>query len=101
INDGDITLFASRISNLKGLPLHIGAGAHPVIRQNHVVYDSGAKSAAIDISPDAASDTDGNIVGNLFVGYGEIVKGAARDAQLAPRNFVQRGSERAPHPRTP
>src|SRR5262245_18057259 len=101
INDGDITVFASRISNLKGLPLHIGAGAHPVIRQNHVVHDSGAKAAAIDISPDAAADTDGNIVGNLFLGYTEVVKASAREAQLAPRNFIQRGSERAPHPRTP
>jgi PPM family protein phosphatase len=102
INDGDITVFASRISNLKGLPLHIGAGAHPVIRQNHVVHESGAKASAIDVSPDAAADIDGNIVGNLFIGYGEIVKGAAaRDAQLAPRNFIQRGPERAPPPRTP
>ena len=102
INDGDVTVFASRISNLKGLPLHIGAGAHPVIRQNHVVHEAGAKVPAIDVSRDAASDIDGNIVGNLFLGYSEIVRGAApRDAQLAPRNFIQRGPERAPHPRTP
>ena len=102
INDGDITVFASRITNLKGLPLHIGAGAHPVIRQNHVVHESGAKTPAIDVSAEASSDIDGNIVGNLFLGYSEIVKGAAsRDAQLAPRNFIQRGPERALHPRTP
>jgi serine/threonine protein phosphatase PrpC len=98
--DGDITVRANRADDLEGLPLRIGAGSAPIIRQNHFVLRQGSQMAAAEVAADATID---NITGNLFSGYRAIVKDSpAREAQLAGTNLILRGAgQPVPWRRTP
>ena len=96
LNDGDVTVRGSRITDIAGVPLRLGAGSRPVIRQNQFLHASGARTPALDATPDATVD---HITNNLFSGYADLVNGSpARESQLAGANFILTP---APRRRTP
>ena len=93
VNDGAITVRASRFTNIAGLPLRIGAGARPEIRQNLFVYSGAAPSPAAEIAPDAAP----RLSGNLFAGYANVLAGSSGPERSLDGNFTIR-PERAQRP---
>lgn len=86
---GAIAVHGSRFADIQGVAIRIGPGAAPSIRHN--VFSRTASSgteAAIEVA-DAASP---RLIGNLFVGYPNAVRGAAGDADLHRDNFFMRGT---------
>jgi serine/threonine protein phosphatase PrpC len=69
-NDGDILVGASRFTGVEGVPLQVGAGARPLIRQNVFVQRTDGHSAAADIAMDASP----MLTGNVFVGYADVLR---------------------------
>jgi serine/threonine protein phosphatase PrpC len=71
-NDGAVLVRSSRFSIAHGVPMKIGAGAQPVIRQN--VFRRAAAEAhspALEVDPGATPQ----FADNLFVGYAEAAIG--------------------------
>jgi hypothetical protein len=52
------------------VPLQVGAGARPLIRQNVFVQRTDGHSAAADIAMDASP----MLTGNVFVGYADVLR---------------------------
>ena len=93
VNDGMVVVRASRFSEIDGMPIRIGPGARPVVRQNLFLHGGGT-GTPIEIASGASPD----IRGNLFAGYSALQAPAPRHP-LVEGNYVITTSERAPAPR--
>jgi serine/threonine protein phosphatase PrpC len=83
-NDGDIIVSASRFAEIDGVPIRVGAGARPLIRQNVFVQRPDGRSPAAEIAMDASP----SLQGNVFVGYAdELNAPPALRAQLLDGNL--------------
>ena len=88
-NAGAIAVRASQFADVQGLPMRIGPGAQPVVRQNVFVRKTPSETgAAIDV----ASSASPQLTGNLFVGYLNAVPWASGGPQVLRDNFFIRGT---------
>jgi hypothetical protein len=89
--DGAIEVRGSRFSNVRGVPIRLGAGARPAIRQN--VFRTGATAA--DHVIDAATSAQPQLIGNVFDGYSQVYSASGgrpdpRNAELLKENYAIR-----------
>jgi serine/threonine protein phosphatase PrpC len=92
-SDGAISVRSSRFADVQGLPMRIGPGARPDVRQNVFVRKASSEGGeAIDV----ANSGSPQVTANLFVGYPNAVQWAAGGPQVLRDNFFIRG---APHGR--
>jgi serine/threonine protein phosphatase PrpC len=92
VNDGTVVVRASRLTDIEGLPLRIGDGARPVIRQNIFAHARGVQSPAMEI----AARAEPEVRGNVFVGYTDILSGGGtRQGALLEGNYMVRQQPRA------
>jgi hypothetical protein len=86
---GAVAVRGSRFADVVGLPMRIGAGAQPNVRQNVFVRKgSSENSAAIEV----ANSGSPQVTGNLFVGYPNAVLWDSAGPQLLRDNFFVRGT---------
>jgi PPM family protein phosphatase len=78
--DGSIAVRGSRFSNVRGVPIRLGAGSRPEIRQN--VFS--AHGAAADHVIDAPESAAPRLIDNVFAGYSQVY--AASGGRPDPRN---------------
>jgi hypothetical protein len=82
-NGHAVVLRASRFQEVRGLPLRIGGGARPVVRQNIFTQGAHEGGPAVHVQDGAQPTLDGNI----FVGYAEPI-----GAPLPQREHLTRGN---------
>ena len=87
-NDGAIAIRASQFADVQGVPLRIGPGAQPDIRQNVFVRKTSSDTAAIEVADSGSPQ----VTGNLFVGYANAVQWPAGGPQVVRDNFFIRGT---------
>jgi serine/threonine protein phosphatase PrpC len=71
---GTILVRGCRFSAVEGVPMRIGPGARPLIRQNLFVRPAGGELAALAMAADARPE----LIDNLLVGYGDVLRGNYR-----------------------
>jgi hypothetical protein len=81
--DGGVTLRSSRFTVI-GVPLRIGDGAAPFIRQNVFVAGADRQSPALEVTAGAAPRLEGNV----FVHFPQPISPQARRDALIDGNFV-------------
>ena len=81
-----VTLRSSRF-NVIGLPVRVGDGAAPVIRQNVFVAGADRRTPAVDVEPGAAPRLEGNVFVQFPQVISPLVPPARRDSIL-DGNFV-------------
>jgi PPM family protein phosphatase len=89
--DGVIQVRGSRFTNVRGVPIRLGASARPEVRQNVFAASGAAASHAID-APDSALP---RLIDNVFTGYSQVYAASGgrpdpRNAELVKENFVIR-----------
>src|SRR5688572_22963839 len=85
---GSIAVQSSRFSDVQGVAIRIGPGAKPSIRHNVFIRKaSSGPEAAIDVADSASPQ----LMANLFIGYPNAVRWAARRPDLHRDNFFMRG----------
>lgn len=77
------TIRSSRF-NVTGVPLRVGEGAAPDVRQNVFVAGAGGRTPAVDVAPGAVPRLEGNV----FVHFPQVIAPAARRDALLDGNFV-------------
>jgi PPM family protein phosphatase len=87
--DGTIEVRGSRFANVRGVPIRLGAGSRPEIRQN--VFSTGAADHVIDAPASALP----RLIDNVFAGYAQIYAASGgrpdpRNAELLKQNFAVR-----------
>lgn len=88
VNNGAIVIRASHFSDVQGLPMRIGPGAQPDVRQNVFVRKASTDTgAAIEVS----SSGSPQLTANLFVGYQNAVQWSTGGSQVLRDNFFMRG----------
>ena len=81
-----VTLRSSRF-NVIGLPVRVGDGSAPVIRQNVFVAGADRRTPAVDVEPGAAPRLEGNV----FVQFPQVISPLlppARRDSILDGNFV-------------
>jgi PPM family protein phosphatase len=91
VQDGAIEVRGSRFSDLRGVPIRLGAGSRPAIRQN--LFSAGGRAALHAI--DAPASALPRLSDNTFDGYSEIYAALGgrpdpRNAELLKDNFMVR-----------
>jgi PPM family protein phosphatase len=89
--DGAIEIRGSRFTNVRGVPVRLGAGSRPAIRQN--VFSAGPAAANHVI--DAPESALPRLLDNVFAGYSHVYPSSGgrpdpRDAELFRDNFAIR-----------
>jgi serine/threonine protein phosphatase PrpC len=89
--DGAIEVRGSRFTNVRGVPIRLGAGSRPGIRQN--VFSAGSAGAKHVI--DAPESALPRLIDNVFAGYSQLYAASGgrpdpRDAELFRENFAIR-----------
>ena len=88
-SDGAVAVRSSRFADVQGLPMRIGPGARPDVRQNVFVRKTSSEtSAAIDV----ANSGSPQLTANVFAGYPNAVQWVTGGAQVLRDNFFIRGT---------
>jgi serine/threonine protein phosphatase PrpC len=86
--NGAVVVRASHFSDVQGLPMRIGAGAQPDVRQNVFVRRGTLNSGA---AIEAAGSSAPQMTANLFVGYQNAVQWPTAGSSVLRDNFFMRG----------
>ena len=85
VNDGAISIRASRVSGVTGLPLRVGPAARPSLQRSVFEHRGTSAVLAVEIAPDAMPD----LVDNIFLGYPDVLEAdAARREQFLKQNLI-------------
>lgn len=89
---GEVMIRSSRFSDVQGLPVRIGTGARPLLRQNLFLQQRERRGPVVHVQEGAQPA----LVSNVFVGYADPIGAAAAQRQLLLRgNFVMAATEDA------
>jgi serine/threonine protein phosphatase PrpC len=87
--DGAITLRASHFDDVLGVPMRIGPGARPEVRQNVFARKASAETG---VAIEVANTGSPQLAANVFVGYPNAVQWTSGAAQVLRDNFFVRGT---------
>jgi hypothetical protein len=83
-DEGEVAVRTSRFDAITGVPVRVGAAARPQFTRNVFIRPSGTRSAAMDVTGDATPEMQENV----FIGYAEVIRGAARRDEIQQHNVI-------------